>query len=60
LHDYLYSKDSKIILSDQIDSFDKEINSLHVLFEDKNNSKIYAKPNRKFADILLIEAIKVE
>lgn len=60
LHDYLYSKDSKIIISDHMDSFDKEIHSLRVLFEENNNPKIYAKPNRKFADKILIEAIKVE
>ena len=60
LHDYLYSKKARIILSDKIDSFDKEINSLHVSFENWDKTEIYTIPNRKFADKTLREAIKVE
>ncbi len=60
LHDYLYVSSSKIMISNNGETFDKEISKLRVSFEYKDKEKIYAYPNRKFADKVLKEAIKVE
>jgi len=60
LHDYLYSKDSKILISNTWDSFDEEISKLRVTFDTNSKEQLFATPNRCFADKTLRESIKVE
>ncbi|MDD5770407.1 MAG: hypothetical protein PHE25_05550 [Candidatus Gracilibacteria bacterium] len=56
----MYSKDSKIIISNDIESFDQEISKLRVTFDTNSKEQLFATPNRYFADKTLSESIKVE
>jgi len=56
----LYSKDSKIIISNDIETFDQEISKLRVTFDTNSKEQLFATSNRCFADKTLRESIKVE
>lgn len=56
----MYSKDSKILISNTWDSFDQEISKLRVTFDINSKDKLFATPNRYFADKTLRESLEVE